>query len=183
MPATSLPPVSALEGLGTTPTSATFRAAIGDVRRYLAGLLGTTGELVDAIGALGLNKVSGDCLQTRVFKPAVTGTGTGASGTVVVSTCPAFTPKSAASIILVKCWISSDVDQNTGSLSFEIKKDAVRLGFVYPHYQNAGGRFSLKDFFTNSALTPLIFSLDVTGAQIGPVDVSRVLWEISEYVA
>lgn len=50
---TPLPPAADLAGSGSTPTSDTFRAAIGAVRAFLAEKLGSTGSNSDAQTALG----------------------------------------------------------------------------------------------------------------------------------
>lgn len=83
----SLPPLADLAGSGTTPTSDTFRTAIGQLRIFLAEKLGVSGSNSDAQTALGggtvgkvvfgaattdpaLNALGGSTLGKDIFKAA-----------------------------------------------------------------------------------------------------------------
>lgn len=203
MPATPLPPLADLEGSGSTPNSAAFRLAIGNLRRSWAWLFGTTGEVADAVAALGLNKVSGDCLQTRVAKPAIVTTGV--SSLYTRSTAPVFTPKSAASTILVKCTVGYAIEAvDVSSLLFGVYQDASLVSDLYGGekavnatgqvpsssenvpivaYQRDSGYVTLQAVISNSALTARNFFLKSSSPTSGAQQITSALWEISEYVA
>jgi hypothetical protein len=196
MPATALPPLVELEGSGSTPNSATFRAGIGNVRRFLAGLLGTTGEVIDAVAALGLNKVSGDCLQTRVAQPSL---GPATSNSLITrSTAPVFTPKGTASLLLVKCKVDYTVaGVDTAALQFGIYQDTSLISATFGTQNNLNvvapapgsgyayieGSIVVHALVSNAALTARNFFLKATGTNSGGGVINRALWEISEYVA
>lgn len=78
----SLPARNILDGTAA-PTTSTMKTALGQLRDYLAGLLGTTGTVVDALTALGV------AIPNRVQTFTSSGTWTAPSGVtkVLVTAC------------------------------------------------------------------------------------------------
>ena len=187
---TPLPALVKLEGAGAVPNSDDFRLGIGDMRRFLAGLLGVTGEVVDAVNALCLTKVSGDCLQTRVSAPAIAAAATPTTLSTR-STPPAFTPKKNPSLILVKCSVRYfQLDYANTGVNFGIYQDSTLISEAFAGiagiagYQNSTA--ILFAIISNTSLTARNFTLKSIADRNYPeyeADITRALWEISEYVA
>jgi hypothetical protein len=202
MPATSLPALADLEGSGSTPNSAAFRLAIGNLRRYLSFLLGDTGTVATARAALGMDPVSGDCLQTRVAKPSL---GPASSNSLItLSTAPVFTPKSTASLILVKCSVSYSMPPaDIPILGFGIYQDSTSLfsyscntqtsvfpdpgnpspTYLFTGFARDAGVVTLSAIISNGAVTARNFFLKASNSNLGADGIRSALWEISEYVA
>lgn len=201
---TPLPALVKLEGAGAVPNSDDFRLGIGDMRRFLAGLLGVTGEVVDAVNALGLTKVSGDCLQTRVSAPAIAAASdrVGDMDTLAIRSTPSvFTPKKASSLILVKCSIRFfQVPELYSNIEFGLYQDAALISenfqarrdsnvynpqgaYIGNGYANINDTAVLSAIISNTALTPRSFNLKTRIDGVSNANITRALWEISEYVA